>query len=96
MKIAYVAFQKALAKNPRKRNKKIDGFTPDQRFFLGFAQIWRNNQRDEDLKLRVNTDPHSPGEFRTIGPLSNMPEFQKAFNLPDDSKMVRKDRTAIW
>jgi putative endopeptidase len=94
--IAYAAFQKALAKHPQGANKKIDGFTPDQRFFLAWAQIWRNNQRDEDLKLRLNTDPHSPGEFRCNGPLSNMPEFQKAFNLPDDSKMVRKDRTAIW
>ena len=96
LKIAYAAFQKALAKHPEEANKKIDGFTPDQRFFLAWAQIWRANQRDEDLKLRVNTDPHSPGEFRCNGPLSNMPEFQKAFNLPDDSKMVRKDRTAIW
>jgi len=96
LKIAYAAFQKALAKHPEDANKKIDGFTPDQRFFLAWAQIWRANQRDEDLKLRLNTDPHSPGEFRCNGPLSNMPEFQKAFNLPDDSKMVRKDRTAIW
>ncbi len=96
LKIAYAAFQKALAKHPEEANKKIDGFTPDQRFFLAWAQIWRANQRDEDLKLRLNTDPHSPGHFRCNGPLSNMPEFQKAFNLPDDSKMVRKDRTAIW
>ncbi|MBA3832425.1 MAG: M13 family peptidase [Chthoniobacterales bacterium] len=96
LKIAYAAFQKALAKHPEEANKKIDGFTPDQRFFLAWGQIWRANQRDEDLKLRLNTDPHSPGQFRCNGPLSNMPEFQKAFNLPDDSKMVRKDRTAIW
>ena len=61
LKIAYAAFQKALAKHPEEANKKIDGFTPDQRFFLAWAQIWRANQRDEDLKLRLNTDPHSPG-----------------------------------
>src|SRR5213082_2663664 len=69
VKIAYMALQKALAKKAG-TPEKIDGFTPEQRFFLGFAQIWRNNQRDEDLKLRLNTDPHSPGRFRTIGPLS--------------------------
>ncbi len=96
LKISYAAFQKAMSKHPEEANKKIDGFTPDQRFFIAWAQIWRANQRDEDLKLRLNTDPHSPGHFRCNGPLSNMPEFQKAFNLPDDSKMVRKDRTAIW
>jgi len=98
LKIAYAAFQKALAKHPEDANKKIDGFTPDQRFFLAWAQIWRANQRDEDTKLRLNTDPHSPGRFRSNGPVSNMPEFQKAFDLPDNSAMVRpaKERANIW
>ena len=98
LKIAYAAFKKAQANHPADANKKIDGFTPDQRFFLAWAQIWRANHRDEDLKLRINTDPHSPGRFRTIGPVSNMPEFQQAFELPDNSPMVRaaKDRANIW
>ena len=96
IKLAYTALQKALAKKPRP--EKIDGFTPEQRFFLGFAQIWRNNQREEDLKLRLNTDPHSPGRFRTIGPLSNLVEFQKAFDLPDNCPMIRPadQRVNIW
>jgi predicted metalloendopeptidase len=96
VRLAYTALQKALAK--KGPQPKIDGFTPEQRFFLGFAQIWRNNQRDEDLKLRLNTDPHSPGRFRTIGPLSNMTEFQKAFNLPESSPMIRPadQRVNIW
>jgi predicted metalloendopeptidase len=96
VKIAYTALQKAIAK--KGPQPKIDGFTPEQRFFLGFAQIWRNNQRDEDLKLRLNTDPHSPGRFRTIGPLSNLDEFKKAFNIPDGSPMVRPadQRVNIW
>ncbi|MEY2495840.1 MAG: putative endopeptidase [Verrucomicrobiota bacterium] len=96
VKIAYTALQKAIAK--KGPQPKIDGFTPEQRFFLGFAQIWRNNQRDEDLKLRLNTDPHSPGRFRTIGPLSNLPEFQKAFDIPDGSPMIRPadQRANIW
>src|ERR1700719_4470472 len=81
VKIAYAALQKALAGKPQ---EKIDGFTPEQRFFLGYAQIWRSVQRDEDLKLRLNTDPHSPGRYRVNGPLSDSVEFQKAFNLPDN------------
>src|SRR2546421_11180444 len=87
VKIAFMAFKKAMAK--KGPQPKIDGFTPEQRFFLGYAQIWRNTQRDEDLKLRLNTDPHSPGRFRTLVPLSNFDEFQKAFNIPDGSPMVR-------
>ncbi|MDP9291295.1 MAG: M13 family peptidase, partial [Verrucomicrobiota bacterium] len=74
------------------------GFTPEQRFFLGFAQIWRNNQRDEDLKLRLNTDPHSPTKFRANGPLSNLSEFADAFHCAPDSPMVRPadKRVEIW
>ena len=98
LKIAYAAFKKAQAAHPEDANKKIDGFTPDQRFFLAWAQIWRANMRDQETLLRLNTDPHSPGRFRTIGPISNMPEFQKAFDLPENSPMVRpaKDRAKIW
>jgi putative endopeptidase len=97
VKLAYMALQKALKKKGG-TPEKIDGFTPDQRFFLGFAQIWRNNQREEDLKLQVATNPHSPGRFRTIGPLSNFVEFQKAFEIPDGSPMIRSadQRVNIW
>jgi predicted metalloendopeptidase len=98
VKLAYAALQKALDKNPGARDKKIDGFTPEQRFFLSYAQIWRAKQRDEDLKLRLNTDPHSPARYRVIGPISNLSEFQKAFNIPDNSPMVRPTdkRVNIW
>ena len=83
---------------PEERNKKIDGLTPEQRFFLSFAAIWRSKIRDEDQKLRLTTDPHSPAQFRVNGPLANMPEFQKAFNVPDGSAMVRPadKRVNIW
>ena len=96
VKLAFTAFKKAQAK--KGPQPTIDGFTPEQRFFLGYAQIWRNTQRDEDLKLRLNTDPHSPGRFRTIGPLSNFDEFQKAFNIPEGSPMMRPadQRVNIW
>src|SRR5881398_930448 len=98
VKLAYAALQKALDKHPEERDKKIDGFTPEQRFFLSFATIWKSKQRDEDLKLRLNTDPHSPAQYRVNGPLSDLTEFQKAFNIPDGSPMVRgKDkRVNIW
>ncbi|HLW34756.1 MAG TPA: M13 family metallopeptidase [Chthoniobacterales bacterium] len=98
VKIAYAALQKALDKHPEQRNQKIDGFTPEQRFFLAFAGIWRSKIRDEEQKLRLNTDPHSPGHFRVNGPLSDLPEFQKAFNIPDGSPMVRAadKRVNIW
>ena len=93
--IAYQAFQKT----PQfKAGQKIDGFTPSQRFFLGYAQIWRTNARPEYLKQQVQTDPHSPAQFRTNGPLMNMPEFYEAFGCKDGSKMVRAqaDRSRIW
>jgi putative endopeptidase len=95
LSIAYGALHKAIA---GKNVGKIDGFTPDQRFFLSFAQIWRNNIRPEALKLRINTDPHSPGRFRCIGPVSNMPEFAQAFGLKDGDAMVRgaDERAKIW
>ena len=98
VKLAYAALQKALEKNPAAREKKIDGLTPEQRFFLSFATIWKSKQRDEDLKLRLNTDPHSPGRYRVNGPLSNMAEFQKAFDIPDGAPMVRATdkRVNIW
>ncbi|MGE5209114.1 MAG: M13 family metallopeptidase [Alphaproteobacteria bacterium] len=98
VKLAYAALQKALAKHPEERTGKIDGFTPEQRFFLSFAAIWRSKIRDEDQKLRLNTDPHSPAHFRVNGPLSDLPEFQQAFNIPNNAPMVRPadKRVNIW
>jgi predicted metalloendopeptidase len=98
VKLAYAALQKALDKNPQAREQKIDGLTPEQRFFLSFAAIWRSKIRDEDQKLRLNTDPHSPAQYRVNGPLSDLPEFAKAFNAPDGSPMVRPadKRVNIW
>ena len=98
VKLAYAALQKALDKNPQAREQKIDGFTPEQRFFLSFAAIWRSKIRDEEQKLRLNTDPHSPAQYRVNGPLSDLPEFAKAFDVPDGSPMVRPadKRVNIW
>jgi putative endopeptidase len=76
LKLAYVALQKA---QQGKSTPKIDGFTPEQRYFLAFAQLWRAKRRDEEVRVRVATDPHSPPRFRVLGPLYNMPEFFTAF-----------------
>jgi putative endopeptidase len=79
-----------------KRAKTIDGFTPDQQFFLGAAHVWAMNIRPEESRRLVTIDPHPPGVYRVNGTLANMPQFQKAFHIPDNSPMVNKDRCVIW
>ncbi len=98
LKIAWDALQIALSRTPDVREKKIDGFTPEQRFFLGYAQVWRQNVRPETMKLRLKTDPHSPGYLRVNGPLSNLPEFAQSFSLPPDAPMVRsgEQQVKVW
>ena len=93
--MAYYALQNAL-RNADPGN--VDGFTPNQRFFLSWAQSWRRNQRPEDTRLQVNIDPHSPSRFRTNGPLANMPEFASAFGCQAGDPMVQSsdDRADIW
>ena len=94
--IAYRAMEKALAKDGRPG--PIDGFTPEQRFFLAWAQVWRELQRPEAARTQVNTDPHAPGVWRVNGPLSNMPEFRAAWGCKEGDSMVRPDslRARIW
>ena len=96
LNIAYDALQKALKEHPQP--KKIDGFTPEQRFFLSYAQVWRNNIRKENLILRLKTDVHSPGEFRTNGELMNLPAFYAAFGVKEGDKMYLppEKRVKIW
>jgi putative endopeptidase len=93
--VAYYAMEKAIAGKP---HAKIDGFTPEQRFFLAWAQVWRGLTRPEAELQSLKTNPHSPGKWRTNGPLSNMPEFAKAFGCKEGDPMVRADslRARIW
>ncbi|MCP5063102.1 MAG: M13 family metallopeptidase [Ignavibacteriae bacterium] len=81
-----------------KNGESIDGFTPTQRFYLNWAQVWKNNIRDEALKLRLKTDVHSPGKYRVLGPLSNIPEFYEAFGIAKGDGMYRDEdvRVQIW
>ena len=91
--MAYNAFKKAQAKKPQ---QTIDGFTPEQRFFLGYAQIWAEKSTPETMKLLVQTDPHANPRFRVNGPLSNMPMFAEAFGCKVGDRMMRGDRCQIW
>jgi predicted metalloendopeptidase len=76
--------------------KKTDGFTPDQRFFLSFGQVWCENIRPEAEVLQVQTDPHAPARFRVNGVLKNMPEFQKAFACKVGQPMVSPNACRVW
>jgi putative endopeptidase len=94
--VAYAAYQKSLQGKPRP--KDINGFTPEQRFFLGWAQIWSQNIRIEAARLRNATDPHPLGRFRVNGPLSNMPQFAAAYGCKAGDPMNRPadQRCQIW
>jgi len=93
--LALEALERSLA---GKEKKLIDGFTPEQRFFLSWAQVWRTNIRENALRQQVTVDPHSPGNFRAIGPLVNLQPFYDAFGIKEGDPMWRKpeDRAKIW
>jgi putative endopeptidase len=91
--IAYKAFEKTAQ---AKAHKVIDGYTPEQRFFLAFAQVWRGAQTDAAIRQAALTDPHPNPRLRVIGTLSNMPEFRAAFHCAAGTAMVRKESCQIW
>ena len=92
--LAYAAFKRSLA--GKNGDKDANGFTPEQRFFLGFAQIWASKERPELARLSTNTDPHPLPQFRVNGPLSNFEEFAKAFGCKKGDPMVRAQACKIW
>lgn len=94
LNIAYTALMDDLA--GKGKQPLIDGYTPEQRFFLGWAQVWAAKATDAGLRLQVETDPHSWAKYRVNGPLSNMPEFAKAWGCKLGDSMVRKDACVIW
>ncbi len=91
--LAYLAWKQATAKQ---QLEDREGLTPDQRFFVGFAQWVCNNERPENLRVRALTDPHSPGRYRINGVVVNMPEFEKAFSCKAGQPMVKQDRCRVW
>ncbi len=95
LSIAYEAFSKT---KQFKDGKKIDGFTPQQRFFLSWAQVWRSNTLPETEAQLIKTDPHSPGQHRTNAPITNIDAWYAAFNIQPGDKMYKapEQRTHIW
>ncbi|WP_428225863.1 M13 family metallopeptidase [Flavobacterium sp.] len=93
---AYDGLQLFLQKNGRPAN--IDGYTPEQRFFISWGTIWRSKMRDEAIKNQVKTDPHSPGMYRAYVPLQNVDAFYQAFDIKEGDKLFVKpeDRIKIW
>ena len=95
LRIALAALRADLAKNPAAAQTK-DGFTPEQRFFIGFAQVWCQNATPESSRLLAKTDPHSPGQYRTNGTLQNSADFAKAFGCKAGQKMVSENACHVW
>ncbi|MQP75535.1 peptidase [Stenotrophomonas sp. MYb238] len=95
--VAYDALQMALKEDPSK-NVAVDGYSEDQRFFMNWATVWRRNFTEGELRVRLNTDPHAPANFRANGAPSNMPSFAAAFQCKAGDAMVRGDdkRVVIW
>ena len=90
-----MALRKAMAKDAKAAAEK-DGFTPEQRFFLGFAQVWCQNSTPESSRLLAKTDPHSPGQYRVNGTLQNSADFAKAFGCKAGQKMVSANACRVW
>jgi putative endopeptidase len=92
LRIALLAYLASAGREAR----TLDGFTPEQRVFLGWGQVWCENRRPEFERLQAQTNPHSPGRYRVNGVVSNMPEFQKAFSCKPDAPMVRANACRVW
>jgi endothelin-converting enzyme/putative endopeptidase len=96
-RIALAALEQMIADDKTgKEARKIDGFTPEQRFFLGFGRVWCEKQRPENLRTQVSTNPHSPGKYRVNGVVQNMPEFQKAWGCKAGQPMVAENACHVW
>ena len=93
MRIAYMALLSAIAAS---RPAAIDGLTAQQRFFLGWANVWCQNRTDELKRMLVTVDPHSPSEWRVNGVVSNMPEFREAFHCKPDAPLSRQNACRVW
>ena len=95
-RIALMALHDLMAQSKQDPNQKIDGYTPDQRFFLGFGRVWCQNTTPELARMLVRVDPHSPGRWRVNGVVRNMPEFQKAFGCKPGQPMAPENACHVW
>jgi putative endopeptidase len=91
--LSYMAWQED---TKGEKLEPIEGFTPEQRFFIAYGQSWCGSIRDETKRMLANIDPHSPDKYRTNGVVSNLPEFQQAFHCKAGSPMVRENRCRVW
>lgn len=91
--LAYLAWKED---TKAQKLQELDGLTPDQRFFVGYAQSWCSNEKDETKRLRATVDPHSPEKYRANGVVSNMPQFREAFHCKPGQPMVRENACRIW
>jgi putative endopeptidase len=93
-----IAFDAFKLTEQAKSNEKIDGFTPEQRFFISIARIWRVKTKDAYMRTYVNTNPHSPAKWRVNGPLMNFTPFYKAFDIKPGDKMYKpeSERITVW
>jgi putative endopeptidase len=93
LRLAWMALMEQMK---AKQLAREDGLSPEQRFFVGWAQMWCENRSDESARLSAQTNPHSPGRYRTNGVVSNMPEFAKAFSCPATAKMINQPVCRVW
>jgi putative endopeptidase len=96
LRIAYAALMAALAEQKADLSTKVDGYTPAQRFFLGYGQVWCENQTEQIARVRAKTDPHSSGQWRTNGAVQNFDEFGKAFGCKVGQPMMPVNACRVW
>jgi putative endopeptidase len=94
-RVSLMALEHRLAED-RLEGQKIDGYTPEQRFFLGYGRIWCEKLRPEQARMEIRTNPHSPGKFRLEGVVENMPEFEKAWGCHASQPMVSTNACRVW
>ena len=93
VRLAWMALMEMMKNKPL---GTVDGLTAEQRFFVGWGQMWCENRTDEIARLHAKVNPHSPGRYRTVGVVSNMPEFAKAFSCSATAKMVQQPVCRVW
>ena len=96
LRIAYQALMSVLATEGPSAGKAIDGYTPSQRFFISFAQVWCENITEQSARVSVKVDPHSPGQWRANGTVQNFDEFGKAFGCKKGQPMMPENACRVW
>lgn len=95
VRLAYMALLNRLRSNPAE-NTKVEGFTPEQRLFLGYARVWAQNQTNQVARMLAAIDPHSPGRYRVDGVVRNLPEFRNTWGCKVDQPMASPQSCRVW